>query len=297
MTSISSSQNTQAYIKLVIMSLFFGGTFIAGRLIANEIPPAPAALLRFSIASACLLSLLYWQEQRFPIPSLKECLGLTCLGFTGVLGYNLFFLQALQTVEAGHTAALVSCNPVLIALLSALFLKERITGLKIIGICLSVSGAVTVAAKGNLHTLAHFSAGDKTVLGAICCWALYSVIGKQILNTLSPLTSVAYSALIGTLMLGVMTIYSHELWTMNSLSTQTWLGILYLALPGTVIAFWFYYQGIESLGVIKAGIFINLIPVSTLLLSAPILGEIPSLSMLGGTSLVVFGVFLVNRAK
>ena len=202
MTGISTHQNVHAYIKLIIVSLCFGGTFIAGRLIANEIPAAPAAFLRFAIAAICLLSLLYWQEQRFPKPSFKECIGLVCLGLTGILGYNLFFLKALQTVEASHTAALVSCNPVLIALLSALFLGEQITKLKIAGISLSVSGALIVASMGDLQTLVHFSAGDKAVAGAICCWALYSVIGKQLLKTLSPLTSVAYATLIGSLMLG-----------------------------------------------------------------------------------------------
>ena len=296
MTISSSGQNAQAYTKLILMSLFFGGTFIAGRLIANEIPAAPAALLRFSIASVCLLGLLYWQEQRFPVPSAKQCFGLVCLGLTGVLGYNLLFLKALQTVEAGHTATLVSSNPVLIALLSALFLGERITRLKALGICLSVFGAMVVATKGDLQTLAHFSAGDRAVIGSGCCWALYSVIGRQMLKTLSPLTSVAYSAVAGALMLGVFTLCYQEPWMISSLSIQTWLGILYLALPGTVIAFWFYYQGIESLGVIKAGIFTNLIPVSTLILSVPILGEVPSLSMLGGTFLVFCGVYLVNRA-
>ena len=297
MTLYCSSPNTQACFKLVIMSLFFGGTFIAGRLIANEIPAAPAAFLRFSVASACLLSLLYQQEQRFPVPTLRECFGLTCLALTGIFGYNLFFLQALQTVEASHTAALVSCNPVLIALLSALFFGECITWCNVFGICLSVSGAMVVAAKGDLQTLTHFSTGDKAVAAAICCWALYSVIGKQMLKTLSPLTSVAYSAVIGALMLGVLTFCNGELWLAGSLSGQTWLSILYLAVPGTVIAFWFYYQGIESLGVIKAGIFINLIPVSTLILSALILGEIPGPDMLGGTFLVICGVFLVNRVK
>ena len=296
MTGISATQNLQAYIKLTIMSLFFGGTFIAGRLIANEIPAAPAAFLRFTIAAVCLLGLLYWQERHFPIPSFTECLGLACLGFTGILGYNFFFFLALQTVEAAHTAALISCNPVLIAILSALFLGERISKLKAVGISLSVSGALMVAAKGNWQTLVHFSAGDKAVVGAISCWALYSVIGKQVLKTLSPLVSVAYATLFGALVLAAITVHGYEAYSISALSSQTWLGILYLALPGTVIAFLFYYQGIESLGVTKAGIFINLIPVSTLILSVPILGEIPDLNVLAGILMVICGVLLVNRS-
>ena len=292
-----TSEHSRAYLKLIIMSLLFGGTFIAGRVMGGEVPPALGAALRFTLASSCLLTILFVQKGHFPRPSRQEWFGLFFLGLTGVCGYNLFFLQALEVVEAGRTAAIIASNPILITLLSALFFKESLSLRKLSGILVSVSGAMLVASKGNIHVLLHFSTGDKALLGALCCWAVYSVLGKKVLNTLSPLVSVTYSALIGTLMLAPIALLTTDYSLAGSFSPSAWLGIIYLAIPGTVIAFLLFYQGIKELGVVQAGIFINLIPVSALILSILMLGETPDINMFSGTALVIAGVFLVNRTN
>lgn len=294
MTKLSLEKNLIAYLQLAIMSFCFGGIFIAGKVMANEIPPAQAGFLRFSMASTCLLALLYWRERRFPVPTFKEWAGLTCLGLTGIFGYNLLLLKALQTVEANHSAAMISCNPALITLISCLVLGERISRLNALGVLISVSGAVIVASKGQVSQLLHFSEGDIFLVGALCCWALYSVIGKHILGSLSALVSVSYAAAIGTLLLFPATLFFTDISQINHISHSSWLALFYLAIPGTVIAFLCFYEGIKAIGVIKAGIFINLTPISTLLLSIPILGEIPCPAMLTGTAMVISGVFLVN---
>ena len=293
----NASGQTRAYLKLIVMSLLFGGTFIAGRVMGGEVPPALGAALRFILASGCLLSVLYWHEGHLPRPSQIECIGLIFLGLTGVFGYNLFFLKALETVEAGRTAAIIASNPILITLLSCIFFKDRLTVWKVCGILLSVSGAMVVASKGDLQVLMNFSAGDKALLGALCCWAIYSVLGKKVLNSLSPLVSVTYSSVAGTLMLVPTALLTTDYSQALSLSLPAWMGIVYLAIPGTVGAFLLFYQGIKDLGVVRAGVFINLIPISALLLSIPMLGEVPGSSMLIGTALVITGVFLVNRSS
>ena len=162
---------------------------------------------------------------------------------------------------------------------------------------ISVSGALLVASKGDMAILLNFSSGDKAVLGAMLCWAVYSIIGKQLLKTMTPITAVTYASIAGTLILAPLALYSCDLSLLTRLPCTIWLALLYLAIPGTVVALLFFYQGIESIGVVKAGIFINLIPVSTLLLSIPLLGERFSSSTLIGTAMVILGVFTVNRER
>ncbi len=292
-----SSAPVQAWVKLAIMSLLFGGTFIAGRMMAGEVPPALGSLLRFIIASFCLLALLFWKERRFPIPSPKEFVGLILLGLTGIAAYNLLFLTALETIEAGRTSVIIATNPIMVTIMSCLFMGDRFNQNKLLGILLSVSGASLVASKGSLESLLHFSRGDLSVLVCAFFWALYTVIGKRVLSSLSPLVSVTYSSVIGTLLLIPATLYLTDVSLISQFSVTSWLSIAYLAIFGTAIGFLFYYEGIKEIGVIKASIFINLIPISTVLLSIPLLGEIPGLSMLIGTPLVICGVFLVNRSS
>ena len=78
-------------------------------------------------------------------------------------------------------------------------------------------------------------------------------------------------------------------------SPALWLNVLYLAVLGTVVAFYWYYQGLKILGPARASIFINFVPVVAVLLAAVLLGEPLSVSLLVGGALVVMGVFLTNR--
>jgi drug/metabolite transporter (DMT)-like permease len=82
---------------------------------------------------------------------------------------------------------------------------------------------------------------------------------------------------------------------MGSISLTTWTSITYLALLGTVAAFTWFYQGVKAIGASRAGVFINIVPVSAILLAALLLDEPVALSLLGGAVLVGCGVWLTNR--
>ena len=279
------------------MSFFFGGVFIAGRAIAGDIEPSMTAFLRFSVATVMLLVILIWKEKQIPIPTLRQFIGLAALGFTGVFAYNLLLLSGLETVSSSRSSVIVATNPVFITLMSVIFLGDRLTRRKLAGIGLCVSGAIFVASHGNLSTLTDFSPGDMAIVICAICWASYSVIGKHVLNSLSPLVSVTYASFLGLLMLFPMVVYNGGFQAVRSFDTSIWLAILYMGIFGTVCAFLFYYQGIISIGVVRAGAFINLIPISTIILALFILNEDIDASIIIGTILTLSGIFLVNSQQ
>jgi drug/metabolite transporter (DMT)-like permease len=100
------------YVKLLLMAVFWGGTFIAGRVIARDVQPFSAAFSRFLIASALLLLLTWQVEGRLPGIKRRHILPLILLGMTGVVGYNVFFFNGLQTVSAGRASVIVATNPI-----------------------------------------------------------------------------------------------------------------------------------------------------------------------------------------
>ncbi|WP_187300034.1 DMT family transporter [Endozoicomonas montiporae] len=182
MNKYFSSKQLIPYIKLAVMSFFFGGVFVAGRTIAGDVEPAMAAFLRFAIATVMLIFILLWKEKRIPVPTPTQFIGLTALGLTGVLGYNLCLLIGLETVSSGRSSVIVATNPVFITFMSVLFLGDQLTRRKLVGIGLSVSGAVLVASHGSWNNLMQFSSGDLSILVCAICWASYSVIGKYVLK-------------------------------------------------------------------------------------------------------------------
>lgn len=287
------------YLSLILTMLLWGGTFIAGRLLAGSVEPASAAFLRFLIASAAMLVVTRLVDKKFILPPVKMWLPLITLGMTGVFAYNVFFFNGLHHISAGRAALIVASTPLVITLFAAFFFRERLTSLKAFGVLLSLIGAITVISNGQPSSLltGGFGTGEKALVGCVLSWSAYSLIGRSVLRTLTPLTAVCYSSLIGTLLLSVPAAREGLFHHLSTLSPQDWISLIYLGLGGTALGFSLYYQAIKKIGATRAGIFINLVPVFSILLSWLILGEsIKSIVLIGG-GLVLFGVALTNYQK
>lgn len=287
------------YFSLVFTMLLWGGTFIAGRLLAGSVEPASAAFLRFFIASGAMLVVTRLVDKKLVLPPKRMWLPLTLLGLTGVFAYNVFFFNGLHHISAGRAALIIASTPLVITLFAALFLRERLNALKSCGVLLSLVGAVTVISNGHPGSLfsGGFGPGEKAMVGCVLSWSAYSLIGRSVLVSVSPLAAVCYSSIIGTLLLLVPALGEGLMHHLATFSAVAWASLVYLGIGGTALGFSFYYQGIKKIGATRAGIFINLVPVFSILLSWLILGEtIKSIVLIGGL-LVLFGVALTNIQK
>ena len=284
------------YIKLILTAVFWGGTFIAGKIVAQDVQPFSAAFLRFAIASAFLVLITWKVEGKLPKIERSLVLPIFLLGLTGVFAYNVFFFKGLQSIDAGRAALIIALNPVMISLLSSIFFKEELTPIKIIGILLSVIGAMTVISRGNpLHLFqGHLGWGELNIFGCVLSWVSFSLIGKSVLGKISPLVSICYSSLAGTATL-IIPATLEGLWTfLPAYSGITWLGLFYLGFFGTVLGFVWYYEGIKKIGPTKAGLFINVVPLSAVVLAFFLLNEPLTMSLLIGAVLVSTGIYLTN---
>lgn len=284
------------YLKLTLAAVFWGGTFIAGRAIAQDISPYSAAFLRFAMAAVGLGLLARWNREAIPRLTARQIPLIFLLGLTGVFLYNILFFTGLRYIEAGRAALIIAGNPVAISCFSALFLKEPLKPFQIVGIFLSVCGAVVIISKGHLALLwtGGFGLGEWLILGCVVSWVAYSLFGKLALKELEPLVAVFYSAVTGTLLLLPMALKNGMIQEIGTYGLKIWAALIYLAVLGTVFGFWWYYEGIRDLGASRAGVFINLVPVSAVILAFFLLGEPITLAMVGGGVMVLGGVFLTN---
>jgi drug/metabolite transporter (DMT)-like permease len=285
------------YLKLLLTATFWGGTFIAGRIVAQHVSTFSAAFLRFIIASVFLVFVTWKSEGKFPIPKKHQILPIVLLGMTGIFSYNFFLFKGLKIIEAGRASVIIAINPIIIALFSAYFFKEKLTPRKFLGILISVTGAVIVITRGHiLHILqGGVGSGEWYIFGCVASWVTYSLIGKVVMNDLSPLLSVTYSVLIGTSALLVPASFEGLFEDINQCPIQAWVGLMYLGFFGTVLGFIWYYQGIKRIGPMKAGLFINFVPISAIILAFFILSEPITFSLLTGVIFVSSGVYLTNR--
>ena len=285
------------YIKLFLTAIFWGGTFVAARIVAQHVGPYSASFLRFLTASLFLLVIITLKEGRIPRLERHQVLPAILLGMTGVFAYNVFFFLGMKTIPAGRASLIVATNPIFISLLSAAIFRERLNSAKMKGVFLCLTGATIVISKGDPLSIFTGSVGwgEIYVLGCVASWVAYSLIGKVIMKDFSPLAAVTYSCLIGGAALFIPACMQDLPGLIGSLTPEDWIGIVYLGFFGTVLGFFWYYEGILAIGPSRASVFINFVPVSGVFFGWLILDETVNLSLLAGAVLVMAGVYLTNR--
>lgn len=288
------------YLQLVGVALFWGGTFIAGRIVAPVIPHMIAAAGRFLVASGLLLLLAWKLEGGLPKLTRQQAHATFGLGATGIFLYNICFFGALERMPAGRTALFVALNPIVTSLALALLFQERLGKTKWIGIALAFVGAIIVITRGDLVGAMRdwsqsLGTGELFMLCAVSAWAAYTILGRHALKGLTPIAATTYAALWGLLLLSLGAATELPRFDRSLLTWPILLAILYLGAFGTTIGFVWYYEGVKALGASRAAVFTNLVPVFGVSLGTLMLGEPVLLSMVIGGVLVIAGVSLTNR--
>jgi drug/metabolite transporter (DMT)-like permease len=302
LATTESSTVFSTYAKLICVPLIWGGTFIAGRIVSGQLPPAVGALGRYLIATVVLLAFWFASEARDPnskpLTQLdrKEWLFVLGLGATGILIYNLGFFAALGLIPASRTAVFVALNPAFTIVLAVLLFRERMVWTRWLGVALALVGVWIVITRGDLLQLFQsIGKGELLMLMAVAAWVGYTLIGRQVLKTMSPLKSTLWASIFGTLMLSFFAAPDFANVKATQFTMPVVLSLIFLGALGTAVAFVWYYQGVQRLGTSRTVVFNNLVPIFGVLLGWLILDEAISISLLVGGSIAVAGIFLVNR--
>jgi len=296
----TTSSDVPVYLTLAAVTMIWGGTFVAGRFLADSLTPLFAASLRFLLASMALLLFLLLARVPLVKPSFKQWLQLALLGFFGIFFYNLCFFYGLHYINASRASLIVALNPAVIALASWLVFKERLSRVKIAGIAICIAGASLVIVSRNPQLLAGNAdawIGDLLIFGCVLAWGVYSLCSKDLNQSLGPVQTVTYSILLGTAMLWMTSAVRGELSSdvLLSLGPQQWLSLMYLGVLGSALAYIGYYDGIRQIGATRSGVFIALNPLTAVILGALLLDEQLTLAMCLGGGLILAGIVLCNK--
>lgn len=286
------------YARLVGVAALWGGTFIAGRVAAPQVPHFTLAALRFWTAVAVLLPLLIVTERGRTRLRARDWGYALLLASTGLVTYNLLFLGALERIDASRTALVVALNPILTAVAMALVFGERLAAHRWLGILLALGGVAVVLARGDLMLiLQRVGIGEAMMLGGASCWAAYTVIGRYAFageGAPSALAMTTVTALCGALLLSLGMPFEWSSWRADAVRWDAWAGIAYLGAGGTALAFVWYAQGLKRLGPARTAVFNNLVPVFGATFGALLLGEAILPSMVVGGLIALAGVSLTN---
>lgn len=285
------------YFKLIATALLWGATWIAGRIAVTEASPLAIASWRFLLAALVLGTLLVFREG-MPRWSRKEWLTLFALGASGIFLYNVCFLYGMTMIQAGRGALVVALTPALVAAADWLLFGAPMSPTKAAGISLAAFGCLLVVTNGHplLLLAGEVGLGEWLIIACAALWAIYTFVGRRGTRSLSPLAMTFGASLTGWLMLTFAALLQGSLFALAETTWRGWSAIVFLGLFGTALAFTWYAEAVQRIGATRSAAFINLVPVSAVILGALILGERLGVAVLSGGALVISGVYITNRA-
>jgi len=282
---------------MILSAFFWAGAFIAGKLSVPFIPTFTLTFLRFFIATTILYFIVKSKDKSNYKLTKNDIPIFLFTGIVGMFGYHVFFFTALKYTTAINSSLIGATNPIITTILCIIFLKDKITFKRTIGILLSFTGVFLTITNANLSIMHNLSLnkGDLLMLVAVCLWAAYSVFSKLVLHKFSPLILTFYSFLFCSVFLIPFVIYERPWTFINQVPYYSFLAVVYMSIFASVIGYLVQQISIKQIGPSKTSIFINLVPIFSIILSVTILKESISVVKIFTTLLIITGVYICQK--
>lgn len=270
---ISESWKGQLLCSLAMVLV--GSTVVVSKVIAQDIEPFAATVLRHALALPVFLALMRWHGQRLPRVGRRDALLLTVQAAAGSVGYSVLLILGVSLASASDAGIVAGTLPAAAALFSALLLGER-PGLRLVlSIALATAGVMAVALAPESAPPGGAStrlAGIALVLAAVACEAVFILANKRLSQ---PIAALALSTLMsaGGLLLSALPAWLVAQASPSSFTVPALAGVLYYAWVPTVGGFLLWYAGSARTSGVRASLATVWLPVAALLLSVVFLGE------------------------
>ena len=284
-----------AFLALILPPLFWSGNTVLGRLTVTHVPPLTLNALRWGLA-ALLFAPFAYKHLKADWPILWQyrwrVLGLALCAATG---YNSFLYLGLRSTSIVNAALINATTPAVVGILSAVLLKNNLTRMQFFGALLSIFGVLQIAVRGEWTSLAHLglNIGDVYIFIGVALYGLYTVLLRFApkVHAFSFMQAIFVLGTIGTL---VWMMFYHLL-SLGSLAITAPVGdivlpILYITIFASIGATFFWNYGVQHVGAIRAGYFVNLIPVFSIIWALFLVGEVIELYQIVGMILVCTGI-------
>ena len=289
-----ASSQTRSMLGLLLTMTVWGSTFMVTKELVALWPPYSLALVRVSLGALVLLPLAV---SRHPRGTRLPWSTIWLMGLVGVALYYITFNLGMVHVSASQGALVQASIPAMTALVAVLWLRERASGVRWLGIAMSVVGVLIVFSGSAADDGASSMFGNMLMFGGVVCWALYTVLAKRIAGFDS---LVITAAVTGTGAVLLLPVAGYEVIVAGKglppLPPMSWLGVLYLGGVASGLAYLIYNASLRHLDASAVGVYTNLIPIVGVLTGVIVLGEPLSMRAIVGGLVVMLGVWITSRS-
>ena len=281
-------------IALVITTACWGLNFVITKSAAGNYPDQFRIfvynIIRFPAASILLFLtaklrgediLIRWRYLR----------AIALISFVGIFLYQILYMIGQTMTDSVNIGIIYSFSPILILTISVISRIEKLTFFIFAGVIVGGAGLLMIIFEGGKLTLDY---GSLLFFIAVICWACYSVFGKPILVKYSPVITMAWILLFGSLYMLPLALYQLPNQSWSDLSGQNILFVIMSALFSLYTGYTLFYYAISKIGPARAGIYTNLTTVFTLIFASTIRDETIRMIQVLGLAVIIMGIFVTK---
>ncbi|HEX2925904.1 MAG TPA: DMT family transporter [Ruminiclostridium sp.] len=284
-----------AVAALLVTVIFWGYSFVSTKIILNELPPLSIAFFRQLIASI-VLSVFLLSRKLFVKMPLKDLLLLTASSFFGIVLYFLFENTGLKYTTASNASIIVAAVPIFTLITESLFYKLKITGRITACVIVSIAGVfLVIFEQGSLDLTGNSLKGNFLMIGAMVSWVIYTVICKSLTRKYRGIVITTYQMIAASILF--IPFIMHDVSKWHGITTYALINLLYLALFCSALAYYLYNVAVTNLGATVSSMFLNLIPVVSIIGGVLVLHERISVLQIAGMLLIMASLFFAGRAR
>jgi O-acetylserine/cysteine efflux transporter len=281
---------------LFVMLMLWSLNYVAGKIALRTIDPITAACLRLELAAIVMLPLYYMRRERSPL-RVRDFWPFAYLGFFGVVVNQGFFTVGLNFTTSDHSAVIIALGPIIILFLARALNLERFTVGKIVGMAISFVGVYLLETEHGSPRNSPLLLGDMITLGGVIGFSFYAVLGKRVAAEYDAISMNTFNCVAAAIILLPLSIRQALHLDWHRVTWSGWLGVIYMAIGSSLAAYTIFFWVLRYMSASRVGAMSYFQPVVVIFLSMLFLGEHPTRNLLGGTALVLLGVFLAERGR
>ena len=298
-TQTPYSGNIWPYAALTLSMLFFASNQILGRLVSGEVPPIGLSFWRWVVAALVILPFTcrgLCEHAKLIRVNLKLFFMLTCA--LVILGNTTIYI-ALNYTTAINAGIVSMAQPAVTIFLTWLFFKETVTTSQTLGAIIAAIGVLVVILRGDLQALSNitFNSGDIWMVVSVFGFAFYAVFLRRTPAEIPPLVLLNIFQLLGIFVLLPFYVWETIYILPMEVNSTTIISVLWAGTIVAIAAMGLWNFGNKEVGSNKASIFVYVRLIFITVLAIIILGEVLKPYHLPAFALIIFGAYMVSKAK
>ena len=289
----------RAHLALLGTNIFFAMNYTAIKYIVNEgfAKPFGLNLVRVAVSSTLLWILYFLKPTKLGI--MKKDIGRFFLcALLGITVNQLLFVKGLSLTYSIHASLLMLTTPILITVMAAWLLKEKLNALKIVGLGLGIGGAIIlVSARENAGNASDVLFGDVLVILNAIAYSFYFILVKPLMQRYNPVSIIRIIFTIGFFLMLPFCWSEYQEINFSSFTGNAWLAISIITITGTFLAYLFNIYGIKILGASMAGTYIYSQPFFAAAIAMLFLREEFTWLKIIAAVCIFAGVYLTNKKQ